>query len=765
VPVSVASGAPVPGFLKVVGSVSAAVPDGSGGWYIGGSFSKVGGVSRSNLARVLADGSVAAWNPSPDKAVYALALSGNTLYVGGEFFVIAGNVRGGVAALDATSGVVRPWHPPANTLPGVRAVHAIAVSGNTIYLGGTFTTIHGLTRNRIAAVDATTAALTDWDPDPNAGVTDLAVGNGVLYVAGGFTSIGGVTRNRIAALDFATGVPTAWNPNASHFIQQSEVKDIEVSGGIVYAAGSFSNIGGMGRYGLAALDAVTGTATGWNPGPDNFAYSLAVSGGIVYVGGDFTTIGGQPRAYAAALDAATGAATAWDPQVDGDVQAIAVSGNQIYVGGGFGSVGAVARQHLAALDATTGMLTDWNPGADGSVAAMVLNGSTLYVGGAFSTIGGQFRSRLAALDVATGTPTAWNPTPGPSWESSVAALALEGGTLYVGGVFDNVGGSLRKNLAAVDIETGAVTPFRADANQVPGMGIGWVGNIVVHGGSVFVAGSFGVIGGVGRTGVAALDPVSGAVKPWNPGPSPHNPSSVTSLVAFGGTVFVGGDFSFIGGQHRNGIAAIDAATGSATAWNPAPVGTGYTTVSALALDGGTLYAAGHFNTIGGETRPGLAALDVTSGAALPWDPNAGGLPNAGGSPWTLRLVVGGGTVYVGGEFLTMGSCARANLAAIPSGTVDVPPSVGGNPLKLAMPVPNPVRAQARIGFTLASEEVVTLAVFDVAGRRVATLLDGVRTPAGPHTVEFEANGWRAGCYSYQLTAGARRITRTMVVLR
>ena len=74
------TGAPDLAFANPDGTLNACIPDGSGGWYIGGSFTHVGGLPRAYLARINADGSVAAWNPNPGNAVYALAVSGNTVY-------------------------------------------------------------------------------------------------------------------------------------------------------------------------------------------------------------------------------------------------------------------------------------------------------------------------------------------------------------------------------------------------------------------------------------------------------------------------------------------------------------------------------------------------------------------------------------------------------------------------------------------------------------------------------------------------------------
>ena len=55
--VPASGGAPEPGFPEVAGgSVTASVADGTGGWYLGGSFTNVGGVARPGLAHVRGDG-------------------------------------------------------------------------------------------------------------------------------------------------------------------------------------------------------------------------------------------------------------------------------------------------------------------------------------------------------------------------------------------------------------------------------------------------------------------------------------------------------------------------------------------------------------------------------------------------------------------------------------------------------------------------------------------------------------------------------------
>jgi len=73
--VDATGGAVVPGFPKVAGDVYAIVPDGNGGWFLGGAFMALGGVARSNLAHVASDFTVSSWAPEPNGSVFGLTLA------------------------------------------------------------------------------------------------------------------------------------------------------------------------------------------------------------------------------------------------------------------------------------------------------------------------------------------------------------------------------------------------------------------------------------------------------------------------------------------------------------------------------------------------------------------------------------------------------------------------------------------------------------------------------------------------------------------
>ena len=85
-------------------------------------------------------------------------------------------------------------------------------------------------------------------------------------------------------------------------------------------------------------------------------------------------------------------------------------------------------------------------------------------------------------------------------------------------------------------------------------------------------------------------------------------------------------------------------------------------------------------------------------------------------------------------------------------------------MKLHQNFPNPFNPATVIRFGLPREMDVRLDVFDVLGRKVATLLDG-RMEEGAHEAIFNASGMASGVYLYRLQAGDMLLSRKMLLLR
>jgi len=95
--------------------------------------------------------------------------------------------------------------------------------------------------------------------------------------------------------------------------------------------------------------------------------------------------------------------------------------------------------------------------------------------------------------------------------------------------------------------------------------------------------------------------------------------------------------------------------------------------------------------------------------------------------------------------------------------VTLPPD-GRRVVELRNAFPNPVVGGTTISFYLPEAGEVELAVYDAAGRRMATLADGYQT-VGEHAVAWDASGHAPGVYLYRLTAGGVALVRRFVVSR
>jgi hypothetical protein len=786
VPLDVASGGFASRFPRVCGTVDVAIPDGAGGWFIGGYFKFVEGEPRANLAHLLADGTLASWAPvvsgeehyrpyeTIHPAVHALALRGGHLYVGGEFTSVNGQSRSRLAGIDAATGNLLPWNPGANG-----EVRSLLLHGDQVYVGGYFTGIGDSARAALASLDQRSGAVGRWNPGADRAVLAMAIQGKTMYVGGQFDRIGGLERNSVAALDLDTGAVTDWDatlgPRRGYIAHGSwiwpYVEGLEVQGNTVYVAGWFHEAGGQRRESVAALDTRTGQATAFDarlgpliPEGWIFANCLAVSDGTVFVGGLFGSAGGRARPNLAALDARSGDATPWnprpggawakngapwDPRQEGPVVALAVNGDVVYAGGAItNAVDWEPRGGAAAIDLATGRVAPWNPSIVGLFSQRVaVVGNSVYLAGAFSSVDGVPRENCAAVDATTGALLPWNP-------GNVYTLVPLGDRLYGGGFKIPFIGWYVDYFAPLDLETG----FSNSWIDYPSHG---VETVMPTDTALYVGGDFWNIGSVARRMFAAVDPVTGTVLPWAPSITQGYGTGYATFAMAGRehVVYLSGRFIQMGGAPRDGLAAVDASTGAVLPWAPEPDDL----VLALASTGNTVWAGGRFGVIGGVARGHLAVLDATTGVPLPWDARADGEVDA--------VIANDDTMYVGGQFRSMQGFPRGGVAVIvPDGAPSARElaDVSRDRSVLAMSlssVPNPLRGEGTIRFAIAAPAAVRLAVFDLEGRRMWTLLDGEWQTDGSHRVTLSTRGWVSGVYLCRLEAGGRSVVTKLLVVR
>lgn len=541
------------------------------------------------------------------------------------------------------------------------SVNAAVRSGDTVVLGGTF---HRVARRSdvigpFVVIDATSGALLAGAPDLARSAVTAAADDG----AGGWYLAGTILRDSasFSGLVHVDGTGRRVPGFAPDGLEFFGIQAVVRAGNVLYLGGQFSTIGGVPRSHLAAFDLVTQTILPWNPGVTGTqVQTLAIDGSTVYVGGMFTSVGGSPRTGLAAVDAVTGNVLPWGPVLTGVqpmVRAFAQTADRVIVGGRFDTVDAAPRTGLAAFRKSEGGLTSFAPVIGGGlqlVTALSAAGGTLYVGGSFDVVGGSARQSLAALDLTSGATLPWAPGRG----GIVYGMRAVGGLVFAAGEFTTTAGVT------------AFTTFDGTTGQiVPGLepGIGGESRVLeVSGGRVLAGGGFATYRARPSRGLAAIDVSTGQLRPL-----PEVVGSVSALALSGSTLFLAGSFTRVGADTRFGVAAIDLTSGTVLPLAPvvearAPMFP-LALVNAIAVDAGRVWFSGHFSHVDGQPRASVAAVDTTTGLLDAFTPPSFNVT----APGITALAVASGKVWVAGD-VTVAAPSRSRLVVLDaaSGALD-----------------------------------------------------------------------------------------------
>jgi hypothetical protein len=322
------------------------------GIYAGGQFTSAGGAGTNRIARwdgtswsALSTGVTGALTP----VVYAVTVSGADVYAGGFFSSAGGVPANGIAKWNGAS-----WSAFGNgvtTISGAGTVAGIALDGANVYAGGSFSTAGTVAASNVARWNG--SAWEALGQGVNAAVWAVTRFNGQIYIAGDFTLSGTTQMRRVARW---TG--SAWeevggglNGSAYTFAQY---------GGNLYAGGAFTEAGGQPASAVAVWNGSV-----WQPlgaGVAGLVSGLSAGNTGVYAGGTFLTAGGVT-----CNSVAKWTGSAWE-NLGGGINlyanAVAASGDNVYFGGEFNiadaqPVGNIAKWSEGGITLTP-LLTGWN---------------------------------------------------------------------------------------------------------------------------------------------------------------------------------------------------------------------------------------------------------------------------------------------------------------------------------------------------------------------------------------------------------------------
>ena len=525
--------------------------------------------------------------------VHAIAVDGSNVYVGGEFTQAGTNPANHVAMWDGTE-----WHALGEGVNG--NVYAITVYEGDVYVAGDFTQAGNRRANRIARWDGE-----NWHalgPGFDRPVRALVHSADGIYAGGEFGARHNEHDSNIARWDGEN-----WNFVANGF---GTIYALAFMNDELYAGGSFS---GLELNRIARLD-----GDSWVPldnGLNDVVYTLHADGSSLYVGGRFTQAGGANSNRVARWDGEE-----WHRYTQSlgasDVRAIVTYDDVLYIGGDIGFAGGGWFNHFARWDGEA-----WEPvgnGMNSRILAMAATNDGFVAGGWFTT-GSHFVSRFDGSD--------WQPMNSGTasgligiYNGAVRELTEYNGSIYVAG----------RLFGAADLMTNGIARWDGERWHALGYALNdEAGALQVHDGDLYVGGHFTWVNNESMGGIARWDG-----EQWHR-VGESSPRSLSALASWKGDLYAGGGFARFGGNTYNNIARWDGEE-----WHELNGGLPSGRVHVLLATDDYLYAGGDFTGAGGEPANRLARWDGEE-----WEPIDNDFNHI-----ISALAVYDGELYAGGYF-------------------------------------------------------------------------------------------------------------------
>jgi uncharacterized delta-60 repeat protein len=646
------------GLAGANGLVNAIAVQNDGKPLIGGSFQTVHGAPATYFARLNADGTLEGdfgQRPGGNAAVHALAVqSDSKVLVAGEFTVLNGATRNRIGRLNADGTLDSSF---ADGLAGAdNIVRAVAAqTDGKVVIGGNFATVNGVSRSRIARLNADgtlDSAFGDGLSGADGEVRCLAVqSDGKVLIGGSFGMINGVSRNRIARLnadgsvdgDFGNGLSGANNSVFCLALQ---------SDGKVLIGGNFTLINGVTRYRLVRLNA-DGTLD------TNFVAALSgLSPRSLAIQGDGKILVPDPIGAAApfyrivrlnvdgSVDSSFG-----NYGAEGSVLCIAAQDDgKVLIAGGLRLVDGVNRNRIARLNADGTLdssFAEGFSGPNGDVSVLAIHDDNkVLIGGSFWAVNGVPAAYFARL---------WGdrvPSTHPRIDSSPQTQRV---TLGHSAAFSVLTAGTEP-LSYQWLKDGM--PIPGATNEAIVFQRVEFSDAGVY--SIVVSNAEGTTSADAVLTVAWPEP-GAADFSWTSAIVTNSSGAVLSTaIQPDGKILIGGSFTNIQGIVRERIARLNADGALDETFMSGLPGANGTVRSVVLQADGKVLIAGEFTNVNGVARGLIARLNVDGSVDHTF---GNGLSGANGAVWSLA-VQNDGKVLIGGFFATVNDVSRNRIARL-----------------------------------------------------------------------------------------------------
>ncbi len=389
--------------------------------------------------------------------IWDIEYIGNRVFIAGGFSSLRNNTSTNtttvsqrfLASYNIDTGLIDTGFRPTFD-SGVTEIEA-SPDGTRLYVVGRFNTVNGVTKRKIAAINATTGAtITGFTANANGPATSVDATATTVYVGGQFTTVSNITRTGLVALNATTGaVVTGFVNNLSGGIGVNGLLTVQAlklthDDSKLMVVHTARQIAGQDRYGVGLIDTTTNQLLPWRTRlwQDNlqfvggiqriYAGDIAPNDQYFVVGsgsgGDRPPI--NDTAVAFSLSGGDFAEPLWVSRCFDSVYSIAISETAVFLGGHFNQMESptakdpwpgldnvgygrgqglagyglgddiVIRDHIGAVDPATGKAVEWDPGSNSFEGnkAMLATPRGLFAGGDATTQGGYNVGRVAFYD-------------------------------------------------------------------------------------------------------------------------------------------------------------------------------------------------------------------------------------------------------------------------------------------------------------------------------------------------------------------------------
>ncbi len=361
--------------------------------------------------------------------------------------------------------------------------------------------------------------------------------------------------------------------------------------------------------------------------------------------------------------------------------------------------GPLAAARVALWDGST--WSSLQSGVNSTVTAIAEYDGSIYVGGYFSEAGG-----IPAWFLARWTGWSWATL--DHFDSTVHALKVFQGELYVGGSFYTIGGEFY----------GGIASFDGNAWHQLGTGLdGSVHTMVEHQGALIVAGSIDVAGGIEVGNIAGWD--GNDWHSFGQGVGDY----VGSVASFDGYLVAGGNFEEAGGLPADGLAFWDGFSWREFNGGVATFSGAGADVNALLPYEGRLYVGGQFQLVDGLEILGLAV----------WGDGQWSACGLGVNGRVRVLYPWGDGILVGGYYSVVDDPSAYHIGVwLPDMLTDIPGEDGTSTTSFSEMScsPNPFVDNSIVYLSKPGDQVISLSVYDIRGRKISEVSSMKSTSTG-----------------------------------